>query len=38
MKAKERFGARMGFLRMGWWILHFLGITLVYTLGHLLWK
>jgi hypothetical protein len=25
------------FLRPGWWIVHFLGIATVYTLGHFLW-
>jgi hypothetical protein len=35
--SKERFSSKINFLRMGWWIIHFLGIATVYTLGHLLW-
>jgi hypothetical protein len=38
MAAKERWAVKIGFLRTGWWIIHFVGITLVYTLGHLLWR
>ena len=34
----ERISKKIGFLRAGWWIIHFLGIATVYTLGHLLWR
>jgi len=33
--AKEPLSAKIGFLRNGWWIVHVVGITLVYILGHL---
>lgn len=34
----SEFIQRIGFLRPGWWIVHIIGITVVYTLGHLLWR
>jgi hypothetical protein len=34
---KERIGQKIGFLRAGWWIIHLLGISAVYALGHFLW-
>jgi hypothetical protein len=34
---KESFSAKIGFLRAGWWIIHIVGIAVVYTLGHFLW-
>ncbi len=34
---KESFSSKISFLRAGWWIIHILGITAVYTLGNLLW-
>ncbi len=36
--AKETFAVKIGFLRTGWWIVHVVGISLVYILGHLLGK
>ncbi len=33
----ESFKSKIGFLSPGWWLIHLLGITAVYTLGHLLW-
>lgn len=30
--------SKIGFLRAGWWIVHLLGISIVYTLGHILWR
>jgi len=33
--AKETLSKKIGFLRTGWWIVHVVGITLVYILGHL---
>ena len=35
---KESLSKKIGFLRPGWWLIHFCGITLVYILGHMLWK
>jgi hypothetical protein len=35
---KEPFSKKISFLRAGWWIVHLIGITTVYTLGNLLWK
>jgi hypothetical protein len=35
LMAKENLSAMISFLRTGWWIVHVLGITLVYILGHL---
>ncbi len=35
---KESFSRKIGFLRAGWWIIHLAGITIVYTLGHFLWR
>jgi hypothetical protein len=35
---KEPFSKKIGFLRPGWWIVHLIGISAVYTLGNLLWK
>lgn len=32
------FSEKIGFLRMGWWLIHLAGIALVYTLGNLLWR
>jgi hypothetical protein len=29
---------KFGFLSTGWWIIHLVGIAVVYTLGHLLWR
>lgn len=34
----ESFNRKIGFLRPLWWIIHLMGITTVYTLGHLLWR
>jgi len=35
---KERFSLKISFLRPGWWVIHLIGITLVYTLGNVLWR
>ena len=35
---KESLSKKISFLKTGWWIIHLLGITIVYTLGHILWK
>lgn len=36
--ASESFSRKIGFLRAGWWIVHIVGITAVYMLGHFLWR
>ena len=36
--AKAGLWAKIGFLRVGWWIIHLVGIATIYTLGHLLWR
>ncbi|UCF32236.1 MAG: hypothetical protein JSV26_11905 [bacterium] len=33
----KNFNRRIGFLKPGWWIVHLIGITTVYTLGKVLW-
>jgi hypothetical protein len=33
---KESFSRKIGFLRVGWWVIHLIGIAIVYTIGHLL--
>lgn len=35
---RERFFKKTGFLSAGWWIIHLVGISVVYTLGHYLWR
>lgn len=35
---KESFSRKIGFLRPGWWMVHVAGITVVYILGHILWR
>lgn len=37
-KAKEELWNRTGFLKPGWWLVHFIGISLVYFLGHVFWR
>ena len=32
------FFRKISFLTPGWWIIHLLGISAVYTIGHLLWR
>ncbi len=29
---------KIGLLSPGWWVVHFAGISLVYALGHFLWR
>jgi hypothetical protein len=36
--AKETLSVKIGFLRTGWWIVHVVGITLVYIVGNLVGK
>ncbi len=35
---KQSFSRRISFLKPVWWIIHVIGISLVYTIGHLLWR
>jgi hypothetical protein len=35
---RETFSRKIGFLRAGWWIIHLIGISIVYSLGHILWR
>ena len=35
---RKSFRRKTAFLTPGWWLIHLTGITLVYALGHLLWK
>jgi hypothetical protein len=35
---KDSFSSKISFLRPGWWIIHLMGITVIYTLGHILWR
>jgi hypothetical protein len=34
----KRLNKKIGFLKPGWWIVHFVGISIVYALGHFLWR
>ncbi len=34
----KTFMEKISFLRPGWWIIHIIGITLVYIAGNLLWR
>lgn len=33
---EEGLNEKIGFLRPLWWLIHFIGITVVYILGHIL--
>jgi hypothetical protein len=35
---KAKFPRKISFLRAGWWIVHSIGIAMVYALGHILWR
>jgi hypothetical protein len=35
---KEGLSKKISFLRPGWWAVHLVGITVVYVLGHVLWR
>jgi hypothetical protein len=35
---QESFQKKIGFLRPGWWLVHLVGISTVYALGHFLWR
>lgn len=34
---RKGFSQKISFLRPGWWLVHLVGISAVYSLGHLLW-
>lgn len=34
---KKNFRRKTAFLTPGWWLIHLVLISLVYTLGHILW-
>jgi hypothetical protein len=34
----KKFNQKIGFLKPGWWIVHLAGISVVYALGHFLWR
>lgn len=34
----ETLYSRIRFLKAGWWIIHLIGISAVYVLGHILWR
>lgn len=36
--SKESLWNRIRFLKPGWWVFHFFGISLTYFLGHVLWR
>jgi hypothetical protein len=35
---KETFSRKIGFLKPGWWLIHCIAISLVYIIGHFLWR
>jgi hypothetical protein len=35
---RKKLNRKIGFLKPGWWIVHLIGISTVYTLGKILWK
>jgi hypothetical protein len=35
---RKNFRRKTAFLTTGWWLIHLAGISLVYSLGNLLWK
>jgi hypothetical protein len=35
---KESFYNKIRFLRTGWWIIHLIGISIFYVLGHIIWR
>ncbi len=38
LDGKRNFRRKTAFLTPWWWLIHMAGISLVYTLGHFLWK
>ena len=34
----ESFYNKIRFLRAGWWIIHLIGISVLYILGHIVWR
>lgn len=35
---RSAFSRKIGFLQPGWWTVHVIGISVVYILGHFLWR
>ncbi len=35
---KESLSVKVGLVRPLWWVIHCVGIALVYAIGHLLWR
>jgi hypothetical protein len=36
--AKDKKGIAYRYPNMGWWLVHLMGLSIVYTLGNLLWR
>ena len=34
----KKINRKIGFLKPGWWIVHLAAISIVYALGHFLWR
>jgi hypothetical protein len=34
----QKINRKIAFLTPGWWIIHVIGISAIYALGHLLWR
>jgi hypothetical protein len=34
----QDFNRKIGLLTPGWWLIHFAGISVIYALGHFLWR
>jgi hypothetical protein len=34
----KQFNQKTGFLKPGWWLVHLAAISIVYALGHFLWR
>ena len=34
----ESLSRKISFLRPLWWLIHLIGISVIYTIGHLLWR
>jgi hypothetical protein len=34
----DSFSKKISFLRPAWWVIHVIAISVVYTIGHLLWR
>jgi hypothetical protein len=34
----ESFSRKIGFLRPLWWLIHLIGVSVIYIIGNLLWR